>query len=586
MTGATGATGVTGSTGSSFAATSATSLTLSQSMLGVNQTFSTQNLLAYAAGQRARAASALNQGASYLEGPVVSYSGTSLVINPDTVVGTNTVNNWAIGLAASLGSMGLTGATGPSGAAGATGPSGVTGVSGSTGPTGPAGSGAAGPIGATGPSGAAGATGATGPTGPGGTVINTPASYYIATAANGGSDSNNGSSGSPWLTLSYALSVLNGYTITPHGSVTLYLGNGAFNSGFQYTPNHPNGDRIFITGTNVYTTTFNGASSGFAAPSGGTTSGTITVASAANIVVGDYLLVTGAPTGSTYNYAYLGCHLVTAVSGNVVTITVNDYNPAIYPKGGTLTGGTINIIKTHLVMTAVTNGFVLGSNSIQYSLGGISNLVMVGYQGNGSGVYGGNTLCSMVGFVGFAYGVFAYYGSRIIVQNCVASGNSQIGFLAYQGSIAGLGVVIANGNNGHGWVSEYSGTYVANGGSNYAVGNAGYGYYAQINGLIDMTTSYAYYNISHGYYAYQLSTIVCPAAGSQLNNGCGFAAGNMSMITAISGTAYTNDQWGVSASNCSQIVFTSGTFSGNVSGTSTPAVNTLPAPNSYSYVVD
>ena len=141
MTGATGATGVTGSTGSSFAATSATSLTLSQSMLGVNQTFSTQNLLAYAAGQRARAASALNQGASYLEGPVVSYSGTSLVINPDTVVGTNTVNNWAIGLAASLGSMGLTGVTGPSGAAGATGPSGVTGVSGSTGPTGPAGSG-------------------------------------------------------------------------------------------------------------------------------------------------------------------------------------------------------------------------------------------------------------------------------------------------------------------------------------------------------------------------------------------------------------------------------------------------------------
>jgi len=95
-------------------------------------------------------------------------------------------------------------------------------------------------------------------------------------------------------------------------------------------------------------------------------------------------------------------------------------------------------------MTAVTNGFVLGSNSIQYSLGGISNLVMVGYQGNGSGVYGGNTLCSMVGFVGFAYGVFAYYGSRIIVQNCVASGNSQIGFLAYQGSIAGLGIVIAN----------------------------------------------------------------------------------------------------------------------------------------------
>ena len=98
----------------------------------------------------------LESGSQLLGRPVlVSYSGTSLVINPDTVVGTNTVNNWAIGLAASLGSMGLIGATGPSGAAGATGPSGVTGVSGSTGPTGSAGSGgAAGPIGATGPSGA------------------------------------------------------------------------------------------------------------------------------------------------------------------------------------------------------------------------------------------------------------------------------------------------------------------------------------------------------------------------------------------------------------------------------------------------
>lgn len=100
----------------------------------------------------------------WMEGTVVSYSATTLVVNVVLTSGSGTIALWNIGVAGTRGSTGAagsTGATGPAGS-GTTGPTGATGVAGATGPSGLGVTGATGPVGATGLQGATGPQGATG----------------------------------------------------------------------------------------------------------------------------------------------------------------------------------------------------------------------------------------------------------------------------------------------------------------------------------------------------------------------------------------------------------------------------------------
>jgi len=122
----------------------------------------------------------------------------------------------ATGVDGATGVTGTTGATGPIGVTGVTGPIGVTGVTGATGvdgATGPIGvtgvtgtTGATGPIGVTGVTGPIGVTGVTGATGVAGSNLKYTYDYYVAP---NGSNSNNGSIGAPYLTITYALTQLN-----------------------------------------------------------------------------------------------------------------------------------------------------------------------------------------------------------------------------------------------------------------------------------------------------------------------------------------------------------------------------------------
>jgi hypothetical protein len=79
--------------------------------------------------------------ATYVEGIITSFSGTTLVITSDAFGGSGTYTSWNIVAAGNVGATGATGATGPTGASGAsvTGPTGPTGTAGSSGPTGPTG---------------------------------------------------------------------------------------------------------------------------------------------------------------------------------------------------------------------------------------------------------------------------------------------------------------------------------------------------------------------------------------------------------------------------------------------------------------
>ncbi|HJP90242.1 MAG TPA: signal peptidase I [Candidatus Limnocylindrales bacterium] len=122
--GPSGAAGPAGPAGSGYAATSTTSVSL-----GIGgRSFTTQSGLAYGPNIRVRIA---YDTANYLEGIVSSYSGTTLVVGVDRVVGAGTYASWTIGVAGDVGATGATGATGPAGATGDTGPAGPAG------PTGP-----------------------------------------------------------------------------------------------------------------------------------------------------------------------------------------------------------------------------------------------------------------------------------------------------------------------------------------------------------------------------------------------------------------------------------------------------------------
>jgi hypothetical protein len=120
-----------GAPGAGYKATSSSSLAVA---IG-SKNFTTQAGLAYTAGSRARATSA-GTPASWMEGAVASYTGTSLIVTVDLIGTAGTHADWNISL---TGQVGAQGPAGTNGAVGAQGPPGPTGAAGPAGPTGPAG---------------------------------------------------------------------------------------------------------------------------------------------------------------------------------------------------------------------------------------------------------------------------------------------------------------------------------------------------------------------------------------------------------------------------------------------------------------
>src|SRR5579862_3813931 len=106
--GPTGVTGAQGAQGPGYLATSTSTLTLA---LG-NQTIATQGGLAYLPNDRARVSFGPT---NYMEGPVFSYAGTTLVVTVDRFVGGGTYSVWNIGIAGDVGATGPTGAPGAAG---------------------------------------------------------------------------------------------------------------------------------------------------------------------------------------------------------------------------------------------------------------------------------------------------------------------------------------------------------------------------------------------------------------------------------------------------------------------------------------
>jgi hypothetical protein len=567
----------------SYAISTATSINFAGSNIGNSITFGVATTtVPLMVGNRLRLV-ALNNSALYLEGVVTSYSAsagqlTVLVDVQSASSGTGSgFNIWPVG---NHGAVGATGASGATGTGGATGPTGATGPAGPSGATGPTGTGA---TGASGPSGATGPTGPVGPSGPSGPalpVISSSASYYVAVAANGGSDSNSGSSGSPWLTLTHALSVINGYTIAPGVTVTIWLGDGTYSSSTAYSVTHPQGSQIQISGTNVYTTTFAGAVSFVWSISQYV--GTITVASAANIVVGDYLSVMAPPTtNGNYPWNLTGLMLVTAVNGLVISVNIPTSSVSGQVPTGNATAGTISIYKTHLSMTSSAICLNLQSNGVSFNLGMVSNLVMAGTAN--IAVNGGNVVCMNCGAYGFPIGFYAIYGSQITVSGCAAAKCSNAGFLAFQGTMVMNGPCTANGC-GVGFMAETAGTFFNASGNAYAIGNTT-GFAAEYFGEMNLPNTVYAYNNSYGVQATWGGSVHCPGCVVSNNTSTGILANYKSLVTAFSSTITNNTTYGVWCQNYSQAIITSSTITGNGTATS-PTANTAPVTPSMCYILN
>lgn len=118
-TGPTGPTGVAGPTGAPpvISGLSSTSVLVDVG----NRTFTTSAGIAWSVGQRLQASNV--DATKVIAGPIVSYTGTTLIINADTVVGSGSGNDWTISI---TGQKGATGATGATGTTGSTGPAGAS----------------------------------------------------------------------------------------------------------------------------------------------------------------------------------------------------------------------------------------------------------------------------------------------------------------------------------------------------------------------------------------------------------------------------------------------------------------------------
>ena len=162
--GAAGAQGVQGAVGIGYTALTSTTSQLIAST-GTTNTLTvsvTSASSAFTVGQRVRIFNTVTP-TNFMEGPIATYSGTSMTITIQNSGGSGTYTAWTIVNTGQVGAQGVQGAAGSAGAQGAVGAQGVQGATGSAGAQGV--QGAAGSAGAQGVQGAAGSAGAQGSVG-------------------------------------------------------------------------------------------------------------------------------------------------------------------------------------------------------------------------------------------------------------------------------------------------------------------------------------------------------------------------------------------------------------------------------------
>lgn len=305
-------------------------------------------------------------------------------------------------------------------------------------------------------------------------LITANTTLYIATT--GSDTTGDGSSGTPWATVSKALTYLDDYFILPSVTVTIQLAAGTYTVASAITVAHPCARNIIIQGT--YTAGDHAKTMSSVQSSSGSASAwsiVINLNDVTNIAADDYVCVTAASGGTGPSWM-TGCHKVTNVdSGNSRITITSAHTHSSAPSGNV--AATVKVLKT--VLSCSGDGFSISSASF---LGGLKYLVIVKPAANNGLTLanrGGVVCTAPFGIVGAAAsdsgnGVSAVGQAFASLVSATISG-CYIGILCNHASYVAInsGVVSGGKSTGYGISASYHGA--VNAASAVVTGNGAYG---------------------------------------------------------------------------------------------------------------
>lgn len=279
------------------------------------------------------------------------------------------------------------------------------------------------------------------PSSTGSSTISSNTTYYIATTGN--DTTGDGTANSPWATIGKAYEYLADKRIDADAYVTVQLEDGTYTFTSTVDVNHPDSNKITITGNTVHAIT----TSNFISLSGTQPNRTmvLTVNDTTKCAAGDIIRITGV-TGGTRPALILGATRIESVNSGNNTITANFYQRTTrYAPSGAISGN-IDVFKTNISFNSC-NGFTVGNgNTLILNNVGADGLSLTS---NYNFVMANTDSVAIVGpdvaAIRFNIGFSATLGGEIDAEY-VACGACSISFYAfYGGSIYGA-YSVTNGN--------------------------------------------------------------------------------------------------------------------------------------------
>lgn len=429
-------------------------------------------------------------------------------------------------------------------------------------------------------------------------LIRTNTTYYVSPTGN--DSTGDGSSGSPWLTITKVFASINDALIANGAIITISLASGTHTFAGPMQLKHRDMNYIKIEGAAPTTISITNmaASSGTA----GNRTYTFNVNTTTGVNANDYCTIHSASGGNNPDYT-VGCFKISAVNSGNGTIAVNNRNLTAAAPNGAITA-TCVVHKTVLSCNTNTAFFYFTANQLLKLL---SNAVLVGTgPANGAlGIkadqYSGVILGQNVAFYNFGVGVHVTQHSLVDAplvtgfgecQTAVftdtfgtfTSENSHISCNEYGLRAGNRGVIYANdsitaGANVHGALAENDGL-VAIPNSN-VTGCVLAGGKAMSGGCICGAGKASIRNASHGFLV-TMGGILCDTVNASYNTANGVHS-IFNSTCIIRSSVMNNNVWGIYAANNSYCDTLSSTFSGNSSGTRSPTANTTGNTEAYIY---
>ena len=333
--------------------------------------------------------------------------------------------------------------------------------------------------------------------------IATDTTFYVTTT--GSDTAGDGTSGNPWATVNRALEYLSNFWISPEADVTIQVADGHYTGLSSIVPNHPCGAQITITGENTHAKSMTSVESSSGAA--GAWAVILNLDSVADIIVGDYVNISGAANGTKPTFI-TGCHEVTNVDAVNTRITVTSIHAHATPPSGAVTADVV-VLKAVLDFGAntgisISNGNVINVSSLCILTTSIGIAVDGGSVLNGSGL----------GAAGGTFGILVQNSGGASISNCIFSGFSDGNIISWKnGQITGVLCHASGGTRG--FVATVSGS-IHLGAACVATGNIAQGFYAFVTGSIYAPSSISTGNTTYGYNA--LVTSVISAANNTVGD--------------------------------------------------------------------